>query len=327
MQKWTKLPSQTIQIGVLLFDQFSNLCLANCLEPLRAANMFSRTPVYRWDLMTLSGNAVETSSGIPVLPTTKILQNGTWDYLCILTSYGYLAHDTPKTRHALRHISRRAKMVIGFDTAPWLMAAAGLLNGRRATLHWEALDLFAETFLTLEVERHAMVRDGNRITCAGALAALDLMLDLIAEHLGQGMRLDIAQLFLQPDAPLRDRPGKSAINDNLIRRALQIMQDTLETPLSLQRLAEALAYPSKSLQRRFQLALSAPPGKVYRHLRLSKAAQLVDSTRMPISEIALRCGYDNPSAFTRAFKDRYGWAPRDQRRSGQITLDLRPQRY
>ena len=76
MQKWTKLPANTIKIGFVLFDQFSNLCLANCLEPLRAANTFSSRNIYHWELLTLSGAAVESSSGIPVLPKADLSDAG-----------------------------------------------------------------------------------------------------------------------------------------------------------------------------------------------------------------------------------------------------------
>jgi AraC family carnitine catabolism transcriptional activator len=309
MQKWTKSSLRPVKIGILLFDQFSNLCLANCLEPLRAANRFSQDPAYEWDLVTLTGGAVESSSGMPVLPNAALLECAGWDYLFILASYGYREHDTASTRSALRRAAASTKTVVGLDTAPWLMASAGLLDGRRSTVHWEVFDRFSETFLRLQTERQHVVSDGNRITCAGALSALDLTLDLIADHLGQAMRLDIAHLFLQPEVSPTTPPVQNPHKDRLIHRAMHLMRQTLETPLSVPKLAAALACPAKTLERRFQSSLSAPPGKVYRHLRLSRAAQLIEGASLPVSEIAVRCGYDSPSAFTRAFKARYGRAP------------------
>ena len=317
MQKWTKLPANTIKIGFVLFDQFSNLCLANCLEPLRAANTFSSRKIYQWELLTLSGAAVESSSGMPVLPKAALSDAGGWDYLFVLASYGYQNHDSTLVRQALHRASSKAATVVGLDTAPWLLASAGLLDGRRATVHWDVIDSFAETFLSLDIEQRRVVYDGNRVTCAGAMSALDLTLTLIAEHLGQAMRLDIAHLFMQPDTT-RDRRQRAGRDDpqlrdppanRLIRDAVQVMRDTTETPLSLAQLAKVVSCPAKTLERRFKASLHAPPGKVYRHLRLSKAAQLIETTTLPVAEIALRCGYDSPSAFTRAFKARYGITP------------------
>ena len=317
MQKWTKLSTKPIKIGFVLFNQFSNLCLANCLEPLRAANTFSSRKIYHWELLTLSGAVVESSSGMPVLPKAALLDAGGWDYLFVLASYGYQNHDSTLVRQALHRASLKAATVVGLDTAPWLLASAGLLDGRRATVHWDVIDSFAETFLSLDIEQRRVVYDGNRITCAGAMSALDLTLTLIAEHLGQAMRLDIAHLFMQPDTT-RDRRQRAGQDDSqlrdppanrLIRDAVQVMRDTTETPLSLAQLAKVVSCPAKTLERRFKASLHAPPGKVYRHLRLSKAAQLIETTTLPVAEIALRCGYDSPSAFTRAFKARYGITP------------------
>ena len=317
MPKWTKLPANTIKIGFVLFDQFSNLCLANCLEPLRAANTFSSRKIYQWELLTLSGAAVESSSGMPVLPKAALSDAGGWDYLFVLASYGYQNHDSTLVRQALHRASSKAATVVGLDTAPWLLASAGLLDGRHATVHWDVIDSFAETFLSLNIEQRRVVYDGNRITCAGAMSALDLTLTLIAEHLGQAMRLDIAHLFMQPDTT-RDCRQRAARDDpqlrdppanRLIRDAVQVMRDTTETPLSLAQLAKVVSCPAKTLERRFKASLHAPPGKVYRHLRLSKAAQLIETTTLPVAEIALRCGYDSPSAFSRAFKARYGITP------------------
>lgn len=309
MQKWTKLPATARKIGFVLFDQFSNLCLANCLEPLRAANTFSGHPVYQWELLTLSGAAVESSSGMPVLPRAALSDAGGWDYLFVLASYEYQTHDHAKVWRVLRRAALKATTVVGLDAAPWLMASAGLLEGRRATVHWDIIDSFAETFLSLNVERSHVVHDANRITCAGAMSALDLTLDLIADHHGQGMRLDIAHLFMQPGAPGSTRHLEAQPANRLIHDALQLMRNTIETPLSLPKLAQLLSCPPKTLERRFKDNLQAPPGSVYRHLRLSKAAQLIDTTTLSVAEISLRCGYDSPTAFARAFKARYGTSP------------------
>ena len=309
MHKWTKSPTAARKIGFVLFDQFSNLCLANCLEPLRAANTFSGCVVYQWELLTLSGAAVVSSSGMPVLPKAALLDAGGWDYLFVLASYDYQNHNNAKVWRALRQAALNATIVVGLDTAPWLMASAGLLEGRRATVHWDVIDSFSETFLSLNIEQSSVVYDANRITCAGAMSALDLTLELIADHLGQAMRLDIAHLFMQTGAPDSVQKTGAQPTSRLIRDALKLMRDTIETPLSLPQLARLLSCPPKTLERRFKDNLQAPPGTVYRHLRLSKAAQLIDTTTLSVAEISLRCGYDNPSAFTRAFKARYGAAP------------------
>ena len=142
----------------------------------------------------------------------------------MLASYEYQNHDNAKVWRALRRAALNATTVVGLDTAPWLMASAGLLEGRRATVHWDVIDSFAETFLSLNIEQSRVVHDANRITCAGAMSALDLTLNLIADHFGQAMRLNIAHLFMQPGAPDTARHLGAQPTSRLIRDAVQLMR-------------------------------------------------------------------------------------------------------
>jgi transcriptional regulator GlxA family with amidase domain len=313
MQQWTKSPSAPITIGFLVFDRFSNLCLANCLEPLRAANMVGRARIFDWRILTMTGAAATSSSGIQVLPHGALVGMDTCDYLFVLASYDHLTHDTVATRQALRRAAAQAGTLVGMDTGPWLMAAAGLLDGRRATLHWDLLDAFAERFLQVDVERTRTLRDGPVITCVGAMSALELTLDLIADHAGMGARLDVEDQFMhERSAPAQRRaPG----GDALVRRALGLMRAHVERPLPLEVLATQLTCQPRTLDRRFRAALGAPPGRVYRDIRLSEARKLLDGTRLSIAEIAVRCGYDSPAALARAMRTRYG-APPSQLRPG-----------
>ena len=143
MQKWSKHPAAAIKVAFVLFDQFSNMCLANCLEPMRAANTLAHQRVFDWSFLTLDGAAVHTSSGLPILPQGQLKDLEFVDYLFVLSSYQHHLHDDAKTRKALRNAAGQCKVMIGLDTAPWLMAAAELLEGRRATIHWDVLESFA----------------------------------------------------------------------------------------------------------------------------------------------------------------------------------------
>ncbi|RKF17198.1 GlxA family transcriptional regulator [Roseovarius spongiae] len=314
MQKWTKTPASPVTIGILIFDRFSNLCLSNCLEPLRAANDVAREALFDWRIVTPDGAPARSSSDIQVLPHGALRDLPECDYLFVHASYDHLRHDTPETRRALRAAAGRAGTVVGLDTAPWLLAAAGLLDGRHATLHWDMLDAFAERFLKVEVERARALRDGPFVTCAGAMSALDLTLDLIARHAGTATRLDVEDQFMHSG----DRGPAQVVpeGDPLVRRALALMREHVERPLPLSAVARRLTCQPRTLDRRFRRALGAPPGAVYRHLRLSEARKLLDGTQLGIAEIAVRCGYDSPAALARAVKARYGRAPSALRQSG-----------
>lgn len=309
MPEWTKPPSAPVRIAFLLFDAFSNLCLANCLEPLRAANTLTRRSAFEWQVLTPDGAPVRSSSGMQVLPHADLSAFAARDYLFVIASYDYERHDTGENRRAIRWAAKRAGISVGLDSGPWLMAAAGLLDGRRATVHWDLVDSFTERFLSVATEQARVIRDGNRITCAGAMSALDLTLDMISDHLGEAARLDVESLFIHGDPPVGRAADRQAVRDPLLRRALSTMRDHLEKPLPLEALAARVSCQPRTLERRFRAGLGAPPGTVYRHLRLAAARRLIESTGLGIAEIALRCGYESPAALTRAFGRAYGVPP------------------
>lgn len=305
-----------VSISLLLFDRFSNLCLANCIEPLRAANTLLARPVFAWSILTPDGQPSRSSSGLDILAQAPARDMPPSEYLFVLASYAHEDHDTPATRQLLRRTARRSKVCVGFDAGPWLMASAGLLEGRSATVHWDLLPAFSERFLTVRTERRRIVRDGAVMTCAGAMSALDLTLDLIAEHAGEAARLDVSRLFLHGEPPLAGA-RETGEADPLVRRAMDLMSDRLERPLSLTDLARRLSCQPRTLDRRFRARLGAPPGQVYRHMRLSAARSMIEDSRRSVTEIALLCGYDSPAALTRAIRRQYGASPSELRKGAR----------
>mgnify|MGYP005848348035 CR=1 FL=1 len=314
MPNWTKPDSAQVRIALLIFDQFSNLCLANCLEPLRAANTLSRSRMFAWQILTCDGAGAVSSSRMQVMPHARLADLAPCDYLFVLASYAHEMHDTPANRRALRRAAAKAQVCVGLDSAPWILASAGLLEGRRATVHWDLLEAFTERFLDVEAERSRVVRDGRVITCAGAMSALDMTLGLIADHAGLAVRLDVEALFMQGDPPVNAPQERGSVTDPLVRRALAVMRQNLERPLSLVDLSRGLSCQARTLDRRFRSRLGASPGLVYRHLRLSAARKLIEGSALSVAEIALRCGYESPAALTRAMKRQYGATPSNLRR-------------
>jgi transcriptional regulator GlxA family with amidase domain len=310
MPEWTKTPDKPVSFAFLIFDQFSNLCLANCLEPLRAANTLTETRAFNWKIYTHDGAPALSSSGLQVLPHASLSELEACDYLFVTASYGHEGLDTRQTRRDLRRAARLAEITVGLDTGPWLMASAGLLDGRRATVHWDVLDAFSGQFRTVDAVEARVVSDGPRVTCAGAMSAFDLTLGLISTHLGLSARLDVEGLFIYGDPPSgMHREGR----DPLVRKALKLMRENPENPLNLTQLAQKLSCQPRTLDRHFRRALGAPPGEVYRHLRLSMARKLLEGTTLNLVEIALRCGYESPAALSRAIRKLYGAPPKQLR--------------
>jgi len=313
MPIWTNIPERPINISFLLFDQFSNNSLGNCLEPLRACNSFVSVPIFQWQFLTIDGQPVQSSSGLPILPEGALADMDRCDYLLVNSSYDYEKHDTPKARIAFQKAAKRANTVVGLDTAAWLLAAAGLLTGKKATIHWDVFESFEENFPSVNAERKRVIEDGNRITCAGAMSSFDLSLSIITKHLGQSSKVDLEAFFMhQNTTQFVDTPLHKA-RDPLLNKALYLMHSHLENPLSRTSLARKLSCQAKTLDRHSIAEFGVPIGQVYRHIRLSAAQQLVTSTSLSILEISLRAGFQNPSAMTRAYKARFGKTPSQNR--------------
>ena len=190
---------------MLLFERFSNHCLANTVEPLRAANDVLGRSAYEWCTLTPDGAPVASSSHLSVVPAAALDEGDAGDALVVMPSYGYRGHTTPALRTALARAAERHATLIGLDTGAWPLAAAGLLEGRRATIHPSELDAFAERFPRVHAVRERTVEDGKRITAGGATAAFDVMLGLITRRHGAALGLEIEAMFLRRDAPLPSR--------------------------------------------------------------------------------------------------------------------------
>lgn len=318
MPDWVRPPQKSETVGVLLFPRFSNHCLANAIEPLRAANGFAGRALYDWQFLTLDGGPVRSSSGLPVMPGGRLADSPGGDYLFILPSYGMRDHAGPETTRALRAAARRFRALAGMDTGSWLMAEAGLLDGRRATIHWDELDQFAERFDRVEAVADTFVEDGDRLSCGGVTTTFELVLHLIGRTHGEALRIEVAALFTPAAAVTRpDRMEKAATGSALVDRAVALMRLHLEEPLPLPALAARLGITQRRLEAECARHLGAPPRAVYRRLRLLAARRFVTQTGYSVAEIALRCGYRNPAAMTRAFQREFGTTPTALRRRGR----------
>lgn len=310
----------TEHFGFLLLPKFSSLCLANALEPLRAANLIAGQPLYQWSLYSLDGNDVVSSSGLATGSSKPLAQAGGIDSLFVVSSYDYRRQVSKPLLRELVSLSRHINILGGLDTGSFILAKAGLLDGFNATIHWQELGVFEETFHDVDTLADRFVIDGKRITAGGATTTLDLMLDLIAKRHGEALRLEVAALFIydashvaeepqRPPPPMDSRPFPADIGP-----LIALMEGNIETPLSIGEIARALGMSQKNLERRVRRILNTTPVGYYQHLRLSAARSMVMETAMPVSEIAVRSGYGSASALTRAFARHFDITPSGLRR-------------
>lgn len=301
-------------ISVLLFDNFSNHCLANTVEPFRAANTIARAQLYSWQFLSFEGGTVTSSSGLSV-------ETGCWsklqpagDFLFVMPSYGFRDLATPRAGQALRVARARFETLVGFDTGAWMLAAAGLLEGRRATIHWDELTSFAEAFPQVDTLENRFVLEPDLATCGGAATAFELALELIKLRYTPMFALEVAALFMHGDKLETQDPIERRSSDALVRSATALMRRTIEDPLSLPQLSSHIKVEQRLLEDVFRAEMRMTPQAVYKAIRLREARRLVVLTRLGIVEIAERCGYRNASAMTRAYRSEFGHTPSTHRK-------------
>lgn len=297
---------------MLLFDGFSNLCLANAVEPLRAANTLARAELYQWRFLSLGSAPVRSSSGLPVQATplsSPQIGPHSGAYLFVMPSYGHEALATPATARSLRAAASRFDALAGLDTGAYLLAHAGLLDGRKATCHWDILGQAAEAFPDVTFTEDRFIIDGNRASCGGATTTLELMLELIERRHGAALSLEVAALFMYGERAPNLDPNHLIPTHRTVKAAAALMRRHVEEPLTIDAIASKLILSRRALELAFQAHAQMSPGQLYRSIRLSEARRRLEQTRDSVAEISLRSGYRDATAMARAFKAEFGISP------------------
>lgn len=313
------------RIGFLLLPKFSLIGLLSAIEPLRGANRTLGYTAYSWHFFSIDGAPVAASNGIPIAPEAGIEAVDHFPCLSVLASYDPLAAAGRPLYQRLRRLYRQGAELGGFETGAVVLAEAGLLPGRRVTLHWETVEAFRETWLDVDVRDSLYEIDGPIFTCSGATAGMDLMLYLIGQHHSGTVAADVADQFLHTEirsARAHQRMAadtRVGASDPDLVRVTETMEAHLEHPLDVDALASACDLSRRRLERLFRRHLCEPPQRYYLRLRLERARHLLRYGGLPVNEIAVACGFGSAAYFTRAYRTRYGRTPSAERRDVDTT--------
>ncbi|MEJ5087245.1 MULTISPECIES: GlxA family transcriptional regulator [Brucella] len=310
----------TLRCGFLLFNGFSNMVLASAIEPLRAARDYADPEDYSWQLLSIDGADAKSSSGLFLRADTSLEDARNLDVLFLVAGYGARRHATPAVSKALQLVERRIPRLGGLDCAPWILAAAGLLDGYRSTIHWQELNEFAESYYDISVSTDQYVIDHSRITAGGASTVNALMLKLISDHGGKALAFDVMNMFAY-DARQTIRGGDNtkgpasqlqSVKMQAVQliRAVAAMNRNIENPLPLSQIADHAAVSERTLARLFTRELGIGPGHYYQRIRLDMARALAEETSLSAGEIATRTGFSTASSLSRAFAAHFGWTIR-----------------
>ncbi|MEO9877085.1 MAG: GlxA family transcriptional regulator [Anderseniella sp.] len=307
-----------ILMDFLLLDGFSNMVLASGLEPLRAANSLSGQKLYEWRLLSVEGSTATSSSGIEIRCKDLDSVSRLPENLFAIAGVGARDHATRTTSAALRRLDHHGCDLGAIDMGAWLLASAGVLDGYRATVHWEELGDFAETFPNVKVVSDRFVADGPRVSAGGATAGLEMMISRIYSDYGSALAFDVTNMFVY-DAEMKYREGRGAINLSVSNRSPQLlkaidaMRAHIEEPLSVNQVALLASCSQRTLTRIFLREINVSPGRYYASIRLSAARRLVEETRLSCSHIAAKTGFSSSASLARAYSAHYGTTIRKHR--------------
>lgn len=300
-----------------MLDGTNTLSFAAAVDPLRAANRQAGKTLFDWDFATPTAAPVALTSGIEI-PARAVQGIDRTDLLIVVAGFDLEAQCTPQLMASLRRLARGDTFVAGIDGGPWVMAKAGLLDGHRATTHWEDLESFATYFSQIQVKNARYVVSDRRLTSGGAAPAIEMMLHLIGTQHGTTLARKIAGSFIfdpraAPQTP-QSRVG-GLPHDATTARAHALMEAALETPRPLSQIAKALRLSPRSLQQHFARRLGTTPQAHYLSLRLTEAERLVRDTQMALQDVAVMTGFTSQSSFARAFRTHAGQSASALRRA------------
>ncbi len=305
----------------LLLDRFTMLSFAGALEPLRIANRMLGHTAYDWALFGDGGLSVSCSNGASFKLDSGLSEVGREDTILVCGGIDVQRTSTKPVLNWLRRESRRGIVIGGLCTGAYTLAKAGLLEGRKATIHWENQDGFNEEFSDVRLTKSVFVMDGNRWSTAGGTSSLDLMLKVIAADHGEDMANSVADQLIyssirtDQDTQRLSIPTRIGVRHPKLSQVIQMMETNIEDPMSPADLAEDVGMSTRQLERLFRRYLNRSPKRYYMELRLQKARNLLMQTDMSVINVALACGFASPSHFSKCYRSHYNTTPYRERGS------------
>lgn len=314
-------PSKTI--GLLAYDDMQALDLTGPLDVFGAANSLSAgKPPYELHVIGLRTGAVCAENGLAVLPVCTIEDAPQLDTLVIPGGVGSrVVNADARLLDWLRKRARSMRRVVSVCTGAYVLAATGLLDGRRVATHWQFADDLARRFPAVRVEPDRLfLRDGCFATSGGLTAGIDLTLALVEEDLGAAAALAVARYLVmyvkrpgnqaQFSAPLA---AQAQAADGRMSGLVNWLLAHLDGDVTSERMAEQVSMSVRHFRRMFADTFGTSPARFVEHLRLEQACLRLTSTKASIERIACRVGFHSADAFRRAFRTRYGVTPNEYR--------------
>ena len=324
-------PSGVLSLLLVVTPNFNLMATIALVDPMRAANYLAGVTRFKWTFASLGGGEVMASNRLNVM--TRALEDcdeEKFDIVVISSSWSPESHSSPQLLAALRKWARQGVVLGALDTGAFILADAGLLRGRPATVHYEHIDALKELHDDIDVSETILTLCKDRFTCCGGVAAADMGIELVRAHSGNALANAAARYIFHPVIRTETAPQNPSTVEPLghttpapLRQIIAEMERNLEEPLPIPDLCERVGLSQRHVSRMFERYIGKTAVLYYRDIRLDRARGLVTQTNLQLSEVAAATGFASQAHFSHAYRDRFGISPRSDRLEGRIPFEFR----
>lgn len=304
------------RFNLILQPEFPLNALVLASDALRIANQNSGCHLFDWSFVSESGAPLRASNGMWFAVDHALQDMPPAEVYLLFEGNLPTQHNSPKLLNQLRAAARFGAILGGVDTGAFALAQAGLAGTAERpdiVLHWEASSSFRERFPAGRPKNRIFLIERNLANCAGGVATLDMMLELIAGFQGEAMANEIANALVHTRRPASCEQRSDGLLEAevsaLPARMVALMERNLDFPLSLHGLARELGVSKRTLARSCEKAFGESPMRLYLHVRLQAARNFLFYEEHTIKYIANACGFSYPEVFVRAFKAQFRTTP------------------
>lgn len=314
-----------LRVGFVLARRFTLSAFANFVDVLRlAADEGDRSRPIRcsWRVLAASRDPVQSSCGIAVTPDEKLGDPSQFDYIVVVGGLiDEIERLAPEYTAFLHRAAGTGVPLVGVCTGAFILHRAGLMAGYRCCVSWFHHDDFLEQFEGIHpVSDRIFVVDRDRLTCSGGASSAHLAAFLVDRHIGRAaaqksLHIMIIDEAMAADDPQPGLPLELKTQDPLVRRALLMLQQNMDTPPGVTEIAARLQVSRRQLERHFAASLGLSPAEAFMRVRLSQVRMLLTRSDRTVSQIAAETGFCDASHLIRIFRERMQVTPEAWRRS------------
>ena len=317
-------------VTFLLTPGFCFYAVTAAIEAFAMANRLSDRQAYCWRLISAGERHVQSATGIALECEGLIglerfgLSTGPRTDLVILASDLPAGSPLlPAVRRFIRAEAEAGTQLLGIGRGAFLLADAGLLDGRRSAIHWHHLREMKERFPKVEADCHLNEIGDGLMTSAGQTASLDLILSLIRHDLGTEIASGLCDHHvIEQVRPARQKQRQPEVNTVVISNpklaaVVSLMKENPAPPMPLSALARKVGMSRRQIERLFELEGQEAPTRFYLRVRLEKAQQLLRKTALAVVDVGKACGFVSASHFSKCYRKRFGHSPK-QEREGEL---------